>query len=234
MNRQYWKSGLLKNIFFLSFIAAMVFFSCNKSSEKPEENLSPLDQKDSTESADTSSVVLSGNGELPHSAPPREAEEKPIPVPVPESVVPVQVRRPQQGEAPRFPEDIIIGTLGQGEVSAPSYRFAQSFLSALLREESRGETLSHLPPDKRERIIGILQKLDPEKVRVGGGKEDPDGSVSFLLRFIGQNGWSGGEVYIRQNEGAWNLEDFILDDPEGQNQTDSPYRFDLSPYERFF
>jgi hypothetical protein len=207
-----------KRIVFVSFLILLCFFSCDKSSEEAEEN--------TVVSANTNTV------EPRPTNPPPAAEEKPAPVI--ESIVPEQIRRPQLGEAPRYPDDIIIGTLGAGEAPAESYRFARSVLRNLLQEESLPEALPTLPPEQKERIVGILQELSPTQLRIGGGREEVDGSVSFLLRFIGANSWSGGEIYIRQNENSWDLEDLILDAPGDQNQGSNPYRFDLPPYERFF
>jgi hypothetical protein len=153
---------------------------------------------------------------------------------MPESVIPEQVRLPQQGEAPRYPEDIVIGSLGPGEASLESFRFTQNLLRELLQEESGLSVLSNLASEEAEKIISILDEIEAEKVRVGGGRKEVDGSVSFLLRFIGTKAWSGGEMYIRQNEDVWNLEDLILDKAGEQNPANNSYRFDFPPYERFF
>jgi hypothetical protein len=91
-----------------------------------------------------------------------------------------------------------------------------------------------LPPEESEKIIGNLLELDPEKVRIGGGRIESDESISFLFRIIGTTHWSGGEIYIRQNEDTWNIEDLFLDDSREQDAANNKYRFNLPPYERFF
>jgi hypothetical protein len=222
----YWKKVLVINIILFSFLIFVCFISCSKAPETANENSAILNQQDSPATADNNTAEASPTD--------TSAEPEHNVVPLAESVVPEAIRRPQQGEAPHFPEDSIIGKLGAGEASADSYQFAQKLLQDLLREESRQETLSALPPEESERIYNIFEEINPNKVRIGGGRKEPDESVSFLLRFMGSVKWSGGELYIRQNEEVWNLEDLILDEPEEQNQTKSPYRFDFPPYERFF
>jgi hypothetical protein len=233
------KNTLAKRVVFFSLIAAICLFSCNKTSEGSEENSGVVSQQESSQSAD-SGTVRANPPDSP-AKPKPEPRAEPVPVPtvvIPESVVPEPLRRPQQGEAARYPEDLIIGTLGRGDASAESYRFAQEILQAFLREETETEiwknTLSNLTPKETERIIAILQEVMPEKVRIGGGRKETDESISFLLRFIGDTRWSGGEIYITQNEDTWNLENLILDEAREQGGGNSPYRFDLPPYERFF
>jgi hypothetical protein len=231
----HWKNLLFaKSIIFLSLLIALSFFSCDKTSKDTEENTPPPNQQDS-------SLVAVNNEERAKPAnPPKESEPKPVPVP--ESVVPESVRRPQQGEAPRFPSDIIIGTLGQGEASGESYRFAWNILQTLLHEESWSSAgqnasesvLSDLPQNESERITRIFSDINPKDVRIGGGRIEADGSVSFLVRFIGETRWSGGEIFIRQHENVWNAESIILDEPGEEGETRGQYRFNFPPYERLF
>jgi hypothetical protein len=224
------KTVFTKSIIIIFSFLMMVFFSvCDKSSSKEEsianlseENLSLSSQKDSSESADIKDEALT------------TIEREETPAIVLESVVSEQIRRPRQGESPRYPEDSIIGELGQGEAPVESYRFVQELLQELLPKESRQEFVSNLPIDNTEGIINILQEIDPENVRIGGGREEADGSISFLLRFIGTNSWSGGEIYVSRSENTWIVEDLILDEPGEQNKTNGQYRFNFPPYERFF
>jgi hypothetical protein len=215
-----------KNIVLVIFFILICFFSCDKSSEKSDENVSATSQDNRPQSA------------APTDSTPTNPSINDKPIPVPESIVPEQIRRPQLGEAPRIPEDSIIGPLGAGEAPAGSYRFTQVVLQNILNEESRMETgtnaLSHLPAEQYKKIITILEDLNPEEVRIGGGQEELDASVSFLLRFIGADKWSGGEIFVRRSEDDWNLEDLILDAPRERNQENGSYRFDFPPYERFY
>ncbi len=234
----------------MSFFILISLFSCSRKNDTPEKKfgekvieLKSFGEKTKSPEIIPEEVPLSGQKDLPKPAdnnvvdlkplnPPAEPEKKQVPVTG--SVVPEQVRRPQQGESPRYPADSIIGALGPGEAPPASYRFVQGALRSLLQKGSRQAALENLPPEETERVIGILNEISPEKIRIGGGREEPDGSISYLLRFIGKTQWAGGEVYVRQTENAWNLEDLILDRPGESNQTDHPYRFNFPPYERFF
>jgi hypothetical protein len=229
---KHWKNRLfIKRCLFFSLIITLSFFSCNKSSEKQEETSDVLNHEDTSETADT---VIEDEELL---ALPEEES-----VPLQESVVPEQLRRPQRGEAPRLPEDTVIGIVEKGDAPEESYRFAQEtlrdFLQNYLELESWqlfGEsTLSQMSPEESERVVGILKEINPVKVRVGSGQTEADESVSFLFRFIGANNWSGGEIYLRQNEGVWDVEDIFLDEPREQDEANSSYRFNFPPYERFF
>jgi len=159
------------------------------------------------------------------------------------SSVPVSdaLRRPERGEAPRYPEDLVIGELGQGSAPLGAYQLAQEFLSALVRNAPSLERYPIATESASEEIRGI----NAGSYRIGGGRREPDGSVSFLVRFIGRDESITGELFVRssveytgesggEDEGTWRLDDLILEDKIPLSSIRDDYRYDFSPYERFF
>lgn len=144
--------------------------------------------------------------------------------------LPGALMRPQRGEAPRYPRDAVIGELGRGSAAREAYFFAQSFMTELIK--GNGEALSALASPAE--IFTGLEELKPEKYRLGGGREEADGSVSFLFRFIGRERMLTGELYLRLKGDRWELDDLILDEPRDITEGTDGYRFDFPPYERFF
>ncbi len=202
--KKHWKNARLITCIsvFLGIVVVMGVFLRNKmpeeSTEEPAEAASEQSQRP-PESADTNVV----RADTPRNTVPEEPLEQTAekPVPIPESVVPESIRRPRQGEALRYPRDVIIGALGAGDAPIESYRFAQRILRNLLREGTREEVLSNLPQEETERIAGIIQEVNPKEFRIGSGRNEADGSISFLLRFIGTDTWSGGEM----THGIWKV-----------------------------
>ncbi|GHU23297.1 hypothetical protein FACS1894172_00600 [Spirochaetia bacterium] len=108
--------------------------------------------------------------------------------------IPDAVRRPQRGESPRFPSDFVIGALGRGQAPEPAYRFAMQFLTEKLEQEP------------------VLRAIGARQVRLGGGREEPDGCISFLFRCIGREKSITGELYLRWIDNSWESDDFILEE----------------------
>jgi len=163
--------------------------------------------------------------------------------------IPETLLRPARGEAPRYPIDTVIGALGQGEASSAAYFFANSVLTGLLSGKMDHPSLVYINSTMRESYLSQLEVISPESFRIGGGREEPDGAVSFMLRFIGTEQAITGELYIRyvtrqiQGEGeevttvgSWTFEELILDEAKDRasEQQESVYRIDFFPYERFF
>jgi len=163
--------------------------------------------------------------------------------------IPETLLRPARGESPRYPIDTVIGALGQGEASASAYFYANSVAAGLLSGEMGHPALSSVNSAVRESYLSALEVITPEKFRIGGGRPEADGAVSFLIRFIGREQAITGEIYIRyvtrqiQGEGeevttvgSWTLEDLLFDEARDRDteQKESSYRLDLFPYERFF
>jgi hypothetical protein len=147
--------------------------------------------------------------------------------------IPEAVRRPQRGEAPRYPRDAVIGELGRGQAPEAAYRLARNCLAAAVSGRRDSDYWADFDPPRREEFFSGVDLVSPRSYRLGGGREEPDGSVSFLFRFLGREQSVAGEFYLRQEEGTWYPEDVILEEPR-EITTSSTYPFDFSPYERFF
>jgi hypothetical protein len=111
-------------------------------------------------------------------------------------VLPELLHRPQRGEAPRYPEDMVIGSLERGNVPEDVWIIARDLLSALIAENR--SALSSV--DGLDTILETLGEINPGTYRLGSGREEPDGSFSFLVRFIGREQWIAGELYLRPGE----------------------------------
>jgi hypothetical protein len=148
--------------------------------------------------------------------------------------IPEALLQPQRGEAPRYPRDVVIGELGQGDAPAGAYLFARSLLSALVTESRGSPPLSSLDADLLEETLSGLEPINPRTYHVGGGREEPDGSVSFLFRFVGREQGISGELYLIAEAEAWRLDDLILEEPRNLSPGEDEYHYDFSPYERFF
>jgi hypothetical protein len=148
--------------------------------------------------------------------------------------IPPVLLRPQRGEAPRYPRDAVIGELGMGQAPEDAYVFARSLMTALLYENRNSRHLSPLGSDFWNGFFGTLTQIKPRKYRLGGGQEEPDGSTSFLFRFIGSAKGVAGELYLRKENNSWLLEEIILEKIRDIEKDEEPYTYDFSPYERFF
>jgi hypothetical protein len=163
--------------------------------------------------------------------------------------IPEALLRPSRGEGARFPVDIVIGQLGRGSASHAAFFHANSIAVGLLSGRVEHPVLSSIDAVLRESYLSALSAINPQSYRIGGGRVEPDGAVSFLVRFIGSSQGITGELYIRyitrQIEGAdgevttigsWRFEELLLEEPkdlEVQTQ-EAIRRNDFYPYERFF
>ena len=155
--------------------------------------------------------------------------------------IPYTLLRPDRGEAPRFPRDIVIGDLGRGDAPGNAYLLARNSLSALtrgLRDDPIPGNDNYVIANRHfEEVSGIRTR----SFRLGGGRIEQDGSVSFLVRFIGPEETITGEMFLRQreelddpDERIWLLDDLFLEERRPLLEIGDSYRFDFSPYERFF
>ena len=195
-----------------------------------------------------------------------QEEEEPEPAWGTNWSVPNMLRRPDRGESPRFPRDLVIGELGQGEAPSGAYVFARNLLYSIIRENGEHQILTE---NEEEQILiengeeQILAENGEEQIltesntslsnirfkeisairtrnfRIGGGRIEPDGHVSFLFRFIGPEESISGELFISQTEDSdgniiWRLDDFILEERRLLREIRDSYRYDFSHYERFF
>ena len=126
--------------------------------------------------------------------------EVPEEEPMQPQTIPPELWRPSRGESPRLPIDTVIGELGRGEASEEAYRFARSVAEALMAEKSSDSSLSGMSQAELDGFFEAIREAGPESFRLGSGRLEPDGAVSFLLRFIGREKGITGELYIRTDE----------------------------------
>ena len=178
--------------------------------------------------------------------------------------IPGDLLRPRAGEAPRFPIDTVIGELGQGKASAAAFSFARSLMEGFTSGNAAHRGLAPVNAAMRENYLSVLKSIQPANYRLGGGREEPDGSTSFLVRFIGSEWAITGELFVRyvtrqveevtevttmvdgeevkekvvniKTVGNWTFDDLILEEAKRRDEEHrgAVQRFDFSPYERFF
>jgi len=112
-------------------------------------------------------------------------------------LIPEELLRPRREEAPRYPIDTVIGPLGQGRASPEAYRFARGVAEALLEGNATASSLSTANSALVENCLSALNAVNPRYFRIGNGRDEPDGSVSFLVRFAGREEGVIGELFIR-------------------------------------
>lgn len=159
------------------------------------------------------------------------------------SSLPPELRRPRHGEEPRFPQDYVIGRLGRCDAPEESYRQARLLTASIAAGNGKTEEV-FFPEQKRLSALESLSGIGTRNWRVGGGKIEPDGSVSFLIRFLGREKSITGELYLRRDESAakrgeenpaWQVDDVLLENPRSLAEGKfSPGGADMAPYERFF
>ena len=111
--------------------------------------------------------------------------------------IPEELLRPRRDEAPRYPVDTVIGPLGQGRASDEAYRFARNVATALLAANTNAPALSSANKVFLGNCLSALSAINPRLFRLGSGREEPDGSISFLVRFAGREEGITGELFIR-------------------------------------
>jgi hypothetical protein len=114
--------------------------------------------------------------------------------------IPEELLRPRRDEAPRYPIDTVIGTLGQGQVPREAYEIAKNAAAAFLAGNMNAPVFSPVNKVFVESCMSMLNTINPQFYRLGGGREEPDGSVSFLVRFVGREQGITGELFIRLEE----------------------------------
>jgi hypothetical protein len=115
----------------------------------------------------------------------------------PRGSIPEVLLRPQKGEAPRYPVDTVIGPLGQGGASREAYVFARQTAAALVAGNMNAASLFGVNRPLLESYLAKLREISPRGYRLGSGREEADGAVSFLVRFMGREQGIAGELYIR-------------------------------------
>jgi hypothetical protein len=150
--------------------------------------------------------------------------------------IPEALKRPQRGdETPRYPRDAVIGELGRGEAAEAAYRYARNLLQGVLSGSRESALLSGTKAAQLEELFTSLEPISPQQFRLGGGREEADGATSFLFRFIGRDMSVAGELYVGLTENKWQLEDILVEEARALSEKGmNTYKFDFSPYERFF
>jgi len=116
------------------------------------------------------------------------------------SSIPEELLRPRRGEAPRYPVDMVIGALGQGDAPPEAYATARKTAAALLAGNMNVSVLSSVNKVFLEDCMTKLKGINPQSFRLGSGREEPDGSFSFLVRFVGREEGITGELFVRPQE----------------------------------
>jgi len=162
--------------------------------------------------------------------------------------IPETLLRPGRGEAPRYPVDVVIGELGRGAASVSAFNYANLIGAGFLSGQMGHPALASINSTIRESNLSAIQVISPVSFRIGGGREEPDGAISFLVRFIGREQGITGEMYIRyvsrriseDEEGAvignWVFEELLLEEARDRavEHQEAANRNDFYPYERFF
>jgi len=118
--------------------------------------------------------------------------------------IPEELLRPRRDEALRYPVDTVIGPIGQGSAPVEAYGLARRVAAALLTGDINARALSSVKRVFLEGYMDALNVVNPRYFRLGGGREEPDGSVSFLVRFAGRDQGIIGELFIRAEERVTN------------------------------
>ena len=149
-----------------------------------------------------------------------------------QSSIPELLRIPQSSEVPRYPVDMVIGTLDRGSAPQAAFNNARNLLNRIiggydLETEYNNGSVSD---ENRREIIS----LRPRSFRLGGGRTEADGYVSFLIRLLGSNESITGEIYLKQENDTWIIDDLILEERRAIGEIRDSFRYDFSPYERFY
>jgi hypothetical protein len=163
--------------------------------------------------------------------------------------IPEELLRPKRGEAPHYPVDIVIGELGQGTASDSAFSFANYICSGFLSGKMDSNALVSVNSAVRESLLSSLEIINPVSFRIGGGREEADGAVSFLVRYIGKDQGITGEMYIRyvtretpgpdeqvRITGNWTFEELLLEEAKDRDVElqESKNLYSFYPYERFY
>jgi len=114
--------------------------------------------------------------------------------------IPEELLRPRKDEAPRYPIDTVIGTLGRGQAPQEAFDLAKKAAAAFLAGNMDAPVFAPANKVFVESCMSMLNAINPQFYRIGSGREEPDGSVSFLVRFVGREQGITGELYIRLEE----------------------------------
>lgn len=152
--------------------------------------------------------------------------------------VPEALRRPLRTEIPHFPQDFVIGELGRGNASEEAYRFALTVLSSLQAGNYNTAVFSGASQAVLSQLIEEISEIQPLSARIGGGRMQVDGSISFLVRFIGRDESITGELFLfpilTDDDGGYRLDDLLLEPRQNIADIRGEVPFVFSPHQRFF
>ena len=149
-------------------------------------------------------------------------------------IIPELLLTPMRGEVKRYPRDMVIGELGQGTAPDGAWRLAQETAAALVSGNRSSPVFSEKNSDFLKRSFEALDTIESRTYHLGGGRTEADGTISFLLRFLGRDQWVVGELYLRFEEEKWYLDDLVLEEGQDLEEGKKMYTYDFSPYERFY
>ena len=159
-------------------------------------------------------------------------EDAPVKKPVGDRV---DLRVPNSTEALRLPADYEIGPLGWGDADQDAYDTAATALDKLAKAE-KSEKSTDPTIDEQSRSNLVALGPDPQ-VHIGGPLVQEEGTLSFLVRFIGKELTCAGEIHLASSvDGAWTVDSLILDLPvlKVQEGDKGGVSFDPLTYKRFF
>jgi hypothetical protein len=142
------------------------------------------------------------------------------------------LRRPSIAEGLRYPQDSVIGELGSGGAAPEAYAAAQRTLNALLIPGRREAALA--PFHEKAALKAILDDVAPIRYHIGGAQSDADRLYSFLVRFLGREKESAGEIYLSMPKSVWVVEDLILEEGKQKAGSEAVPAIGFPSYERFF
>jgi hypothetical protein len=161
----------------------------------------------------------------------------------PAQSIPGVLWQPGRGESPRYPRDLVIGSLARGNVGEGARQAAAQALSALTAGNRNAAIFSSLAAADRNGLFAAVAGVEPRRYRVGEGRAEADGSYSFLVRFIGREQGIAGELYLRFEEppeagasggGRWLVDDLLLEEARPLGEYSGEDAYNLPPYERLF
>ncbi|MDR2807966.1 MAG: hypothetical protein LBB43_03050 [Spirochaetaceae bacterium] len=133
--------------------------------------------------------------------------------------IPAFVHTPGYGEAFRYPQDTAIGSFGTKsfpKVPSALYSEAQKILGALLNANPDEPALTPLKErdngSSLDDLYTTIKSLGARNFRIGEGREEADGSFSFVFRFMSADRSVTGELYCIMVDEQWRLDDIVLDD----------------------
>jgi len=143
--------------------------------------------------------------------------------------IPEELLRPRREEAPRYPVDTVIGPIGQGSAPAEAYGLARRIAAALLAGNMNAPVLSSVNKVFLEGYMSALNAVNPRYFRLGGGREEPDGAVSFLVRFAGREQGITGELFLRSRDRVTNSPSPRVNRPVTEGEDESAVETEQGP-----